>query len=106
MEQRREGRRQECVCAPKTELHLRHPRLPPSLVKNVLVFLCKVESKPAIPTPQPWVCSTNRAVRGVCFWGPGLENTYLIPPFIPSGLGVPEAPIACLRNGLQVEDAV
>lgn len=42
--------------SPKTELHLRHPRLPPSLVKNVLVFLRKVESKPVIPTPQPWGC--------------------------------------------------
>lgn len=67
---RREGRRQECVCAPKTEPHLRHPRLPPSLVKNVLVFLYKVESKPATPTPQPWVYRTNGGVWGVCFGGP------------------------------------
>lgn len=36
------------VC-PETELRLRHPRLPLSLIKHFLVFLHKMESKPAPP---------------------------------------------------------
>lgn len=44
-----EGGRENVNVCPETEPCLRHPRLPLSLIKHFLVFLYKMESKPAPP---------------------------------------------------------
>lgn len=88
------------VC-PETELRLRHPRLPLSLIKHSLVFLHKMDSKPAPPNAPSlgWVNTWGCLQASACEAPLGKGSSHPSPSGSSAGGGggggPPGAGVAC-----------